>query len=209
MATRWLDHILGPDTTANRPDPLTVPDRALYADTDDGVLYINDDGTWAVYRTPATGLADPTTTVGDLLVRGSTTVSRFPAGANGTVFMADSAQSLGVKYKALDDSDVAPVAPNDQTGTSYVFVLADARRLVTGNNAGGIVFTIPPNSSVGFLPGAVLQWYQKGAGQIQVVGGSGVTVRTPHGTKTSVQFAVVTAIQVATDDWVVTGDTTT
>src|SRR5215471_7375207 len=43
-------------------------------------------------------LADPTTTKGDLLVRGAATVNRFGVGADGQVLTADSTQTLGVKW---------------------------------------------------------------------------------------------------------------
>lgn len=259
IAVRWKDHILGPDTTANRPDPSTVPEHALYADDDDGVLYINIGGTWTTYRAPATGLSDPTTTLGDILVRGSsavsrlgvgtdgqvltadsgevtgikwdtpttggltdptttkgdllvrdsTSVGRFAAGSDGTVLMYDSAQTAGVKSKALDDSDVAPVAPNDQTGTTYTFVLADGRRLVTASNSSAQTYTVPPNSSVAYPIGTALQIIQKGTGQVTLAPGSGVTLNQAHGLKTSAQWAVITVMKIATDTWVVTGDTTT
>lgn len=211
MAARWTDHILGPAAEVDRPDPADAPVGALFQNDDTGDLEINDpvDG-WVVYRPAvATGLSDPTTTKGDLLVRGAASVGRFAAGADGTVVMYDAAQTAGVKAKALDDSDVAAVAPNDQTGTTYTFVLADKHRLVTVSNAGAITVTIPPNSSVAFPLGTMLQVYQKGAGQITIAAGAGVTIRTPHGAKTSVQYALVTLVQVVADTWAVTGDTTT
>lgn len=115
----------------------------------------------------------------------------------------------GLSFGAITDADVAAVAPNDQTGTTYTYVLADKHRLVTGNNASAQTHTIPPNSSVAFPLGTALQLYQKGAGQITIAAGAGVTIRTPHGAKTNVQYAVVTMIQVLADVWVITGDTTT
>ena len=50
---------------------------------------------------PASGLADPTTTKGDLIARASAQVTRLPAGTDGTVLMADSTQALGVKWAAV------------------------------------------------------------------------------------------------------------
>jgi hypothetical protein len=44
------------------------------------------------------GLSDPTTTKGDLLVRSASQVTRLGVGADGTVLMADSTQTLGVKW---------------------------------------------------------------------------------------------------------------
>ena len=50
---------------------------------------------------PASGLADPTTTKGDLIARASAQVTRLPAGTDGTVLMADSTQALGMKWAAV------------------------------------------------------------------------------------------------------------
>jgi hypothetical protein len=109
----------------------------------------------------------------------------------------------------LADSDITPVTPNDQTGTTYTFVLADGSRLVTGNNASAQTFTIPPNSSVAYPLGTSLQVFEKGAGQITLAAGAGVTIRTPRGAKVAIQYGVAQAIQVATDVWVIAGDLTT
>jgi hypothetical protein len=109
----------------------------------------------------------------------------------------------------LDDSAVAPVASNDQTGTTYTFVLADGRRLVTGSNASAQTYTVPPNSSVAYPLGTVLSIAAKGAGQITLTPGSGVTLNSAHGLKTSAQWAVVSLTKILTDTWVVSGDTTT
>jgi hypothetical protein len=242
-----LPDLLQTGILSARPAANTVPNGALYAATDAGVVYQSDgSGTWNVWASlvgaasidtltdvdtsttapttsqvltwdgtdwvPATptsgGMTDPTTTKGDLIVHGATT-TRFAVGADGSVLMADAAQTLGVKYKALDDSDVAPVAPNDQTGTTYTFALADGRRLVTASNASAQTYTVPPNSSVAYPLGTVLTITAKGAGQITLAPGAGVTLNSAHGLKTSAQWAVVSLTKILTDTWVVSGDTTT
>lgn len=107
---------------------------------------------------------------------------------------------------ALTDADIAPVAPNDQTGTTYTFVLNDKHRLVRGSNSAAQTYTIPPTT---YQLGAVLTWAQMGTGQITVQGGSGVTVRPTHGLKTAVQYSIASATLVATNEWYVSGDTVT
>lgn len=110
---------------------------------------------------------------------------------------------------ALSDSDITPITPNNQTGTTYTFVLADSTRLVIGSSASAQTFTIPPSSSVAYPLGTSLQVYQKGAGAITFAAGSGATLRTPRGATTGVQYALAQAIQVAADVWVIAGDVTT
>lgn len=110
---------------------------------------------------------------------------------------------------AILDSQITPVTPNDQTGTTYTFVLADGSRTVTGSNASAQTHTVPPNSSVPYPLGTVLTDIQKGAGQITIAPGSGVTLQSAHGLKTSAQWATVSLTKILTDTWVVSGDTTT
>lgn len=67
--------------------------------TPSGTTYLRGDGTWSAL--PSTLLTDPTTTKGDLIVRGSSAPpSRLAVGTDGWVLTADSAQSLGVKWAA-------------------------------------------------------------------------------------------------------------
>jgi hypothetical protein len=64
---------------------------------------------------------------------------------------------------------------NAQTGTTYTAVLTD--RVVTMTNAAANTFTVPPNSSVAFPIGSVLEVWQGGAGQTTIAAGSGVTIK--------------------------------
>lgn len=57
------------------------------------------------WATPSSGFADPTTTKGDLIVRGASATTRLPVGTNGTVLYADSTQSAGVKWASLPGAD--------------------------------------------------------------------------------------------------------
>jgi hypothetical protein len=47
---------------------------------------------------------------------------------------------------------------------------------------------------------------QIGAGQVTVVGGSGVTVNATPGLKFRAQYSAATAIKIAADSWVLVGD---
>jgi len=98
---------------------------------------------------------------------------------------------------------------NAQTGTAYTLVLADAFKLVTLTNASAITLTVPPNSSVAFPVGTVINAAQRGAGKVTVAPGAGVTVRTPAGGTlvTTGQLIETHCQSVATDEWDVLGNT--
>ena len=113
----------------------------------------------------------------------------------------------------LTNTNVTPsVAVNAQTA-SYTFVLADGNNtLVTLANASANTLTIPPNSSVAFPVGTVLNFAQTGAGQTTITQGSGVTITSIGATatapKTRVQYSAGSAIQTTTNNWLVIGDLT-
>ncbi len=100
------------------------------------------------------------------------------------------------------------VAVNAQTGTTYTLVLGDASKAVECSNAAAITLTVPPNSSVGFPVGTVIEVTQIGAGQVTLAPGSGVTLNNAAGLKTRVQWSSVVLRKRATDTWLVTGDAT-
>lgn len=109
---------------------------------------------------------------------------------------------------ALDAKADLSMTINSQTGTTYTLVLADAGKVVEISNASAITVTVPTNASVAFPIGTVIEVFQLGAGQITIAVGS-ITLRAPGGAKTRVQYSTLSLRKRATDEWVVTGDTTT
>jgi hypothetical protein len=107
-------------------------------------------------------------------------------------------------------SPLINVGINAQTGTTYTTVLADNGKLVTQTNASPITTTIPPNSSVAYPVGAQINVTQFGAGQVTFAQGVGVTIvstgATASAPKLRAQYSTATAIQTATDNWLVVGD---
>lgn len=96
---------------------------------------------------------------------------------------------------------------NQQSGTTYTFVLTDSNNtLVELNNASAITVTVPLNSSVAFPIGATINCVQTGAGQVTFVGASGVTVNGTPGLKCRTQWSTVSLIKRGTDTWVIAGD---
>ena len=99
-----------------------------------------------------------------------------------------------------------PLVINDQTD-SYVLQLPDANDYVRMDKATALNLTIPPNSSVDFPIGTVITIRQVGVGQVTIVEGVGVTA---NGEKLIVtQNRTASIIQVAIDEWDITGSVTT
>lgn len=98
------------------------------------------------------------------------------------------------------------IAANTQTA-SYTLVLGDAAKAVEMSVASANTLTVPPNSSVAFPIGSIIEVLQYGAGQTTVVAGAGVTIRSPGGKlKLAVQYASCSLRKRATDEWVLEGD---
>ena len=98
---------------------------------------------------------------------------------------------------------------NQQTGTSYTLVLADAsNRIVELSNTAAITVTVPLNSSVAYPVGSQIMLLQTNIGQVTVAGAGGVTVNSNPGLKLRAQWSSATLIKRATDTWVLVGDTT-
>jgi len=103
---------------------------------------------------------------------------------------------------ASKPSDLAAaqlVAINTQTGTAYTLALSDANKAVECSNASAITLTVPPNSSVAFPVGTVIEVVQTGAGAITLAAGSGVTINGKTGT--TAQWGVVVLRKRGTDLW--------
>jgi hypothetical protein len=77
---------------------------------------------WSKIVSPPTFLIDPTSTKGDLIVRGTTT-TRLPAGADGQVLTADSTQTLGVRWGSVV-SGVSSWGPSGAPRTGAVQPIA-------------------------------------------------------------------------------------
>ena len=113
------------------------------------------------------------------------------------------------------NAPILNIGINAQTGTTFQPALSDAGALVTLNNASAIAVTIPTNATVAFAYGATgaaqlnFAWITS-AGQPTISGAGGVTIistaGTPSAPKLRVVNSVATAIQIALNTWLVTGD---
>jgi len=107
---------------------------------------------------------------------------------------------------ALDLKANALLTINDQTGTSYTLVLADALKYIRMNNASASTLTVPPNADVAIAVGSTCHVRQVGAGQVTLVAGTGVTINTPETLKLRKAGAIISLTKVATNEWDVYGD---
>lgn len=115
--------------------------------------------------------------------------------------------SGAVTYAKLN-SDVKNLSFNTiSTGSNYTFVLTDADNiLILFNNSSSMTATIPANSSVAFPTGCQIQILRIGGSTVQVVGDTGVTVRTTDGSYIRTQYSSATLLKINTDEWVLIGD---
>lgn len=168
----------------------------------DGTLTFQDGST---QNTAAVGGVTSVTGGTGITVTGTSAVS--VSINTGTTVDVSTAQTL--TNKTLNSAYIN-LGINGQSGTTYTTVLTDNGKLVTLNNASAIAVTIPLNSSVNYPLGAQINMVQLGAGQVTVSGAGGVTVVSTGATaatpKTRAQYSTLTAIQIATDNWLVVGD---
>ena len=106
------------------------------------------------------------------------------------------------------NTPIIALATNAQTGVSYTLALGDQTDIVELNNASAITLTVPTDASVAFPVGTQINLLQTGAGQVTVVGASGVTVNSEGAKlKLKAQWAAATLVKRATNSWVLFGNT--
>lgn len=192
MSYLFPDVILGPDTHANRPAATAVPAGTLYSCLDHGLVYRSDNVTWETWATLGAAYDGEAVrdTIGTALVEG--------AGIDITV--DDVGETI-----TIANTGATTRAINAQVGTAYTLVLTDAGKFVTMTNAGASTLTVPPNASVAFPVGTLIEGAQLGAGQVTLVGDVGVTVNATPGLKVAAQYGSFGLIKTATDTWLAFG----
>lgn len=136
------------------------------------------------------------------IVLGTTTLS-LPDGQQMLAYTDGTANGLSSAAAVATSG----AAINDQTGTTYTFVAADASvAMVRGNNASAQTYTVPPNSSVPFPIGTTIVIAQKGAGVITLAPGSGVTIQSAGAHLAfAAQYGQVAITKTGTNEWYATG----
>jgi hypothetical protein len=119
-----------------------------------------------------------------------------------TVTTGIASDSLLVINSGVIKKKSVSVNVNVQTA-DYTLAATDNGGVVIVNSATAVNITVPSSLSTGFFT----QIIQKGAGQVTVVGASGVTVNSAFGTKTRAQFSAIGVVMETTAFGYVTGDT--
>jgi hypothetical protein len=100
---------------------------------------------------------------------------------------------------------------NNQSGTTYTFVLTDNQKIVTATNASPQTYTVPPDTgagSVAFPIGTRIDVIQLGDGKVTIAPGSGVIINNFPSANRSIagQYAAVTLLKRDTNTWVLIGN---
>jgi hypothetical protein len=133
----------------------------------------------------------------------------FWSGADAIGFSTGGVERMTLSTTELNMQGI-PVndAPFDivNTGTgSYTFTASDAGKLVTFDDNVNRTFTVPDST---FVVGTVLTVLQKGSGQIILSAGTNQTINNRQGhDRTAGQHSIASLIQVAANQWILSGDT--
>lgn len=93
---------------------------------------------WAKITGAPAFVTDPTTTKGDLLARGASSLARLPVGADGFVLVADAAQIVGVKWAPAGGSQTPWTSDIDAAG----FTLFNVGKVGIGTAAPGYALDV-------------------------------------------------------------------
>lgn len=154
-----------------------------------------------VVQSDATGLLSSSEgTDGQLLISSS---AGAPAWANITqgsgITITNAANSITLTGTGL--------TINDQVGTAYTLVLADAGKMVRMTNVAAITLTVPTNATAAFPVGTEIILTQGGAGTVTVAGAVGVTVNSASAMLDLYeQYSAAALIKTAADIWLLAGD---
>lgn len=104
----------------------------------------------------------------------------------------------------LDTKEDKALTINDQSGTSYTLVAADANsKLVRFTNSSSITVTVPDAT---FTAGQQINIAQSGAGQVSIVGGSGVTINATPSLNLRTQYSAATLVCITPTSFILYGD---
>lgn len=106
-------------------------------------------------------------------------------------------------HTAVNSLTVLPASTH--TG-SITLALSDSGEVKEMNSASATTVTVPPNSSVAFPTGTVIEVFRLGTGTVTLTPGAGVTIRTPGVLTLRAQYSSASLRSRGPDEWVAAGD---
>ena len=159
------------------------------------------DGTVAITATTTSVSGDLTVTGNDITFGNGETISNA---TDGTVAITATNTTVSGSLSGSGTISGFDANLNAQTGTTYTIVASDNGKVVSLDNGSAITVTINTGLGDGFNCLLV----QKGAGQVTISAGGGVTiVNRSSETKTAGQYAIVSVINIGSEAYVLSGDT--
>ena len=157
---------------------------------------------FASYLTDETGSGPAVFATGPTISNPVITGTITASGSTGAAGTFLSSTGTGIAWAAAASTDLTF---NAQTGTTYTPVSGDKNKVVTLSNASAVTLTIP---SAVFTTGQQVNIQQLGAGQVTVQGDGTSTIVSNPGVKSRAQYSIATAICIATNTFLLTGDIT-
>lgn len=127
-----------------------------------------------------------TSTYGTPYVQGSDLVSAYPTASSNLATRVD---EVSYKRNGL----------NAQTGTTYTLVAGDAGKTITLSNASPVAVTLPQDSTADLPDGAVVTFYNLGAGAVTISQGTGATLQ--GGSISLAQYEVTSVIKLSANTY--------
>jgi hypothetical protein len=170
----------------------------LKADQSTLLQYDSTSSRWRVIGGIGSG-GSPTTTKGDLIVRGDSVDERLAVGANGDVVVADSSAAAGVTW------GVPGIPSNAQSG-NYTLTAADnGRGIDHASGAGsGDTYTIPANGTLALPVGFTFSVFNMDSGAVTVAITTDTLRKAGTGSTGSVsvpQYCAATFRKVSATQW--------
>lgn len=151
MADTTLPGVLLKGVAASRPAANAVAKGTIYSATDTGAITQSDGvSTWSTYATISSGLADPMTTRGDIIVRNASNVTaRLARGSADTYLGSD---GTDVAFSAVTDAKLSTsdITTNNASTSKHGFAPKypnDATKYLDGTGA----YTVPAGSGGGII----------------------------------------------------------
>ena len=136
-------------------------------------------------------------------------VSYISSSVDGNFVVWDGSTGRTIKDSGKSPSDFAPLEISVSARSSnYILALSDKGSLIEMNSPSALTVIVPTNSSVPFAIGTQILIVQSGAGQVNISGASGVTIKKNSDfiARTAGQNSMVGLVKSATNTWYLFGD---